>query len=307
MKMPLSIVAFLVVVVTVPEVAIAEEASDASELHETDEQEADIYELDRDDDEPEEHMPARDELTPDQLNKLHAKMDADANGKLSLDEMLQFSSETQKAAAAKEGNGFMAEIDSDKDGKASWEEMQTHMHPSDEDVEHEEDAAQRNLYKTSDQKKFKAADGDGDGLLDERELVAFFYPEIDGKVLQVAAQHTLEEKDHDNDGLLTFDEFMGRPVVGQSNSDAAEGGPDEWDEQTFKFLDKDGSGKLDLKELFAWESGHVGIGRTMESFLKLADADSDQHVTVEELHAAHEKEEHDARFHFMSMVEHHEL
>jgi len=80
----------------------------------------------------------------------------------------------------------------------------------------------------------------------------------------------------------------------------------EESEQMFKKLDKDGSGKLDVKELLLFESGHFYTVDAMEKFMQLADTDGDQHVTVAEFHSAH-KEEDEASFHFMEMAQHHEL
>jgi len=214
------------------------------------------------------------EATPEQLHKLHAKMDADANGKLSLDEIMHFSHETRLLKVAREALGWMHHMDSDKDGKLSLDEIVKSQGEEEGGLD-----------------KFKATDRNSDGFLDEKELSQVFHENVH----QTAAQKAVEDKDQDKDGLLTIDEFWGKTKRGKKEV------------QTFEKLDKDGSGKIDEKEMFFWESGHIRSLQAMEGFMKLADNNSDQHVTIEELHAVHGKEEHGTKYHFMEMIQHHEL
>jgi len=233
------------------------------------------------------------ETTPEQLHKLHAKMDADANGKLSLDEILHFYGETQRSSNAKEAPILMEEMDEDKNGKLSLEEIFKSYYGMDAD--HHE----IKQLKAREGDKFKAADKDSNGLLDEKEFAVFFNPDVHAKVVQVMAQHEMEDKDEDKDGFLTIDEFWGKLEGGDERG--------EHDVLTFNKIDKDGSGKIDKQELVFWESGHIQNLQDMESFIQLADTDSDHHVTIEELHAVHGKEENNAKEYFMEMVTHHEL
>jgi len=236
------------------------------------------------------------EVTPEQLHKLHAKMDADASGKLSLDEIVRFYHETQQSVAAKEAPGIMEEIDGDKDGKVSLDEITRDMHGADEDE------SSREQTDTREGEKFKVADSDNDGLLDEKELSAFFY-HGNHNILQITAEHRMQDQDEDKDGFLTIEELFGK----------IEGGPEAYGSslQTFKKLDKDGSGKIDVKELLPYESGHVHILQDIESFMNFADTNGDQHMTIEELHAAHgtpgDEEKRAVQYYFMEMVQHHEL
>merc|ERR1719195_125378 len=167
----------------------------------------------------------------------------------------------------------------------------------------EDDKDEASKRKAVEGEKFKAADADGDGLLSEVELPALFYPETHDGVLQIAAQSTLGQKDIDKDGLLTAKEFWeGDQVEGEEIAASEEETAD------FRKLDKDGSGKLDLEELKAWESGRFHTHQAMQSFFEKADTNNDLHLSAEELAAAHGIiSGSDAQYHFVEWAEHHEL
>merc|ERR1719356_1230463 len=61
------------------------------------------------------------------------------------------------------------------------------------------------------------------------------------------------------------------------------------DEKEFQKLDADHSGKLDVQELKAFESGRFHTEEAMRALFELADKDKDMHVTAEELGAAREQ------------------
>merc|ERR1712008_102276 len=225
------------------------------------------------------------EITPEQLLKLHAKMDSDANGKLSLDEILHFYRETRKSSADKQAAEIMLEVDGDEDGFFGKEEFKGYMFGG-------EEAQDNDQFRTVE--KFNVADADSNGELDVKELAVFFNPDVHHGVLRIDVQHTMDETDKDKDGFITAEEFM------QKNEGASE-------TDQFKRIDRDGSGKIDMDEMMSWESGHIHTLEELESFMQLADADADQHVTVEELHALHGNKKYRAPYYFGEMVYHHEL
>jgi len=235
--------------------------------------------------------------TQGQLRKLHPLIDADANGKLSLDEIMHFYRNTRKTSAAKEAPGIIKEFDGNKDGKVSLDELWKNMYgePDKDDIGDSDDIARREKYFAWEQDKFKVADADSSGFLDETEFLHFFHPDLHDDMGLVVAKQTMEERDEDKDGLLTLDEFWaGRGAHGT-------------DEDMFHKTDKDGSGKVDMNELLSWESGEVQVVKEMEGFMKLADTDGDQHVTSAELLATDGADENTAHLHFMEMIQHHEL
>jgi len=255
-------------------------------------------------------------LTPEQLQKLHGKIDADEDGKVSLSEAIKFSHNNRKTAALKEGQAIMQNMDGDKDGKVSLDELLKGMYGEEPPASNEEQKKELEFHKTRDGEQFEAADVDGDGLLDTDELSSFFYPELQESVLQIVVQRSLEEKDEDKDGLLTFDEFMAEKrraddeqlppgIAPEGDRDLKAPTSDEQDRRIFNKLDKDRSGQLDGEELLAWESARLHTADQMEMLMMSADTDKDFHVSVDELRKTYKNKE--VRQGWDEMAQHHEL
>jgi len=243
-----------------------------------------------------------DTFSPEQLQKLHDKMDADNNSKVSLDEIFQFSDKTSKAVAVTNSKTKLQDMDKDKDGKLNVTELLTGIQTA-EGVENDKFA----IVAALEREKFKVADGNKDKLLDELEVAAFFHPEIHDGMLEHMAENALNEKDKDGDDLLTMHELL---AAQDDEDEASSDGGEALDEdyvRTFKNLDKDGSGKLDIKELLEWESGRIHMKEAMQALMEIADTNKDKHVTVEEVVAAQDKDESSANYYFMDWIQHYEL
>lgn len=61
----------------------------------------------------------------------------------------------------------------------------------------------------ADKQVFKAADKNQDGVLDREEYKRYCNPEEYGDMLPVLIQNTLEEKDINKDGFISFEEYVG--------------------------------------------------------------------------------------------------
>lgn len=243
----------------------------------------------------------QDALTSEQMRSMHGKIDADKNGKISLAEIIAYSAHMRKTIAKKDIHTVIDEMDSDKDNKLSLPELLKDMEQWGE--EGEEDKAQAAKRKELETAKFRAADTDGNGLLDSDELPALFYPETHDGVLTMTAQATLKSKDTDGNGELTPKEFWeGDAVDGEDLAISEE------EQSDFSKLDLDNSGTLNLEELKAWESGGFHTEEAMKKLFELADKDSDMHVTADELDSARELiAGSDAQYHLMEWAEHSEL
>jgi len=243
----------------------------------------------------------QDALTSEQMRALHSHIDANKDGKVSMAEMLDYSNLMRRVIAKKDIHTVIDEMDADKDGKLSLEELLKDMEQWGEEGEEDRAAAaQRRELETE---KFHAADQDKDGLLNSEELPSLFYPETHDGVLEMTAAATLKAKDTDGDGLLTPKEFWeGDAIDGEDLAISDE------EQADFAKLDVDGSGKLNLQELKAWESGGFHTEEAMKKLFELADQDSDMMVTANELDAARELiAGSDAQYHLMEWAEHAEL
>lgn len=286
-----------------------EAASDEPPVDDESEEKEDGEEQEDGDDTPDEATPEVEiKATRAQLETLHAKIDADRNGKLSVDEILQLLHEVRKSVAVRSGKELFEGMDPDGDGKVSLDDLMKEMYGAEsyiDEIEDEKEKEKLILRKKSDESKFKAADGNNDGHLDELELAAFFAPELHDDVVQVATENLIAERDHSKDGALQFHEFA-ESMTSVGSDPALEDKEMAW----FTRMDKDEDGKVGVDELRPWHAGHIMTTEAIEGFMKVADSDNDGHLTLEELHTANDQtdEEHsDARSYFMEMVQHHEL
>jgi len=228
-------------------------------------------------------------LSADQMHGLHKKIDANGDGKVSMAELLAFSDSTRRQILEREVQAVLEEMDLDRDGKLSVQELVKDLDSwGGEDVkEDEHEAATMKELATA---KFGAADTSKDGLLDIHELPAIFYPETHEGVLDLTARQTLREKDGNGDGLLSLQEFWrGAPSDDALDQEGEELIVTDDEQEEFRKMDADHSGKLDLQELKAFESGRLHTEEAMKSLFELADRDKDMHVTAEELGAAREQ------------------
>eukprot|EP00421_Protoceratium_reticulatum_P008281 CAMPEP_0168371800 /NCGR_PEP_ID=MMETSP0228-20121227/7956_1 /TAXON_ID=133427 /ORGANISM="Protoceratium reticulatum, Strain CCCM 535 (=CCMP 1889)" /LENGTH=280 /DNA_ID=CAMNT_0008384695 /DNA_START=53 /DNA_END=895 /DNA_ORIENTATION=+ len=236
-------------------------------------------------------------LSPEKMKGMHEKIDVDNNGKVSMSEVMKFSEGMRWFVASRDAQAIMEDMDGDKDGKLSVPELLKDMDLwGDGSEAAKSEAAARREHELA---KFEAADEDKDGLLDEQELPALFYPEIHSGILEVTTKDTLRQKDADGDGRLTAQEFWEVPGTEGEDHSISEG-------EEFKGLDKDGNGFLDLEELKSWESGSFHTEEAMKKLFEVADKDGDLHVTAEELSEASEEiANSDAHFHLMQWAEEH--
>jgi Ca2+-binding EF-hand superfamily protein len=242
-----------------------------------------------------------DTLSAEQMQGMHAKIDSNQDGKVSMAEMLHFATKVRRAIAEKDVGTIMAEMDSDRDGKLSLEELLKDLESWGAEAEEGDNEPQ--VRKELETQKFKIADKNGDGFLDIEELPPVFYPETHDDILAVAAGHTHRRKDTDSNGQLSPREFWeGDGVDGQDIAISKE------EDADFKKLDKDGDGSLNVEELKFWESGAFHTQDAMQKLFDLADTDHDMHVTAEELVNAREGiAGTDAQYNLMEWAEHHEL
>lgn len=244
-------------------------------------------------------------MTTKQIHAVHAKIDANKDGKISLVEVMAFSKLMQHTVAKQDVHTFFEEMDTDKDGKVSLKELHADMSEWDGDDEGEDNLVEGAKSKALETAKFKAADKDGNGQLNEAELIGFIHPETHDGVLEIGAAATLKSKDTDGDGKLSVQEFHHRDVKDKDEHPITD---DEQEE--FKNVDKNNDGALNLQELKVWESGNHNIEQAMTKLLTTADGDGDKLVTAAELDTYFNLEkgkDADALEHFVEWNEHIEL
>jgi len=253
----------------------------------------------------------------EQMAGLFEKIDTNKDGKMSMPEIIAFWKVTRKGMLHKDKEPDMVWMDSDKDKKVSLEEFLKKEESEFLDVEPGADDARKKSFDELHAAKFKVADANADGFLDEHELPHALYGETHDEIIRLMAAHDLKLKDKDGDGKLDVTEFneLGEdPKVGDAGSmekDAkmAEGEAESEKElaEEFKKQDTDGDGKLNLEELVHWESGAFHITVDMQKLFEVCDADKDSHITLKELNDnLHGIDGSAASEHLNEWAEHHE-
>lgn len=243
-----------------------------------------------------------DSLSAEQLRRMHAKFDSNGDGRVSLQEVMDFSASMGKAIASKDIGAILEEIDTNKDGTLNLEEHMNDIH-NQADGGDEEEIKELEHRKGVEASKFKAADINGDGQLDKNELPALFYPETHEGVLSVTVSETMRQKDTNKDGKLTAKEFWESDQMDGDDADLS-----EEEKADFARLDTNGDGAIDEQELRAWESGRFHTEDAMKKLFDVADKDNDLHITGDELAQARDQiAASDAQYHLIEWAEHHEL
>lgn len=245
--------------------------------------------------------PALEMLSPDEMRSLHARIDSDKDGSVSLQEMLQLSGrlEEQKDPAHLSIN----ELDTSKDGKLSMEEvLQDNADVNDffgSSSYGEPREAELHLKKLV----FNIADKDTDGILTEGELDVFFSPSSVHKAL---TETSMTQRDKDVNQRLSILEFFTEPGSAYHVESEEELGKEDF--ESFRELDRDASGDLDLEELLVWESGQHSTKADLRQMVTDADVDQSGHVSLEEFLAARDQiKGTNAMFHLLEWHAHEEL
>jgi len=201
-------------------------------------------------------------LSDEQMKELHTLMDKNGDGQVTEEEVLQVNDEMRQAMTKREVQTFLEDLDANRDGTLSLAEVL-------QDVDGDADSADLQAYREAERKKFEASDKNHDGVLDRDELPAMFELSDDQNMEQ-STRALLQEKDRDGDGLLSMSEFV------TNDNDKAD----------FEMVDVDKNGVLSAQELKDWQSGRLHARQALKELFRVADANGDQKLTVEELAGA---------------------
>lgn len=256
------------------------------------------------------------QLTDEQLRQAHASIDANGDKEASKEELLNFveKHETEAALADLDIDEELKRKDSSADGRISLDE-----HLSDtlkgyelavQDNKNVDPKIAEEAQKALDQARqdetelFKAADGNGDGVLDKDELPALMSPGTHSKVLDVVVKTSIRDADTDKNGKLSFQEFResGLGDSGDEDDDRLDAAPKEKEkkpeqgqdneeddkeekdaQQLFSRLDVNSDGFVDSQELRALESGKIHQEDVVNNIVRDMDKDGDKHIDSDEL------------------------
>lgn len=215
------------------------------------------------------------EPTAKQLTGLHAKLDTDGDGVVSVHELMVFELDMHRRSYVNHSMAMASRIDTSHDGTVSLVEALS-------DMGFESGAKSEDSQREEETQKFMMADTNGDGVLEMTELPAFFYPSMHEGVLNVVVNSSMHEKDTNSDGRLTPGEFWGLDSSLANMSHGSNAFLD-YELDTFAKLDKDNDGTIDMHELREWDSGKFEAEADARELVKLADKNNDSVVDSQEL------------------------
>jgi len=249
-----------------------------------------------------------DDLSPDEskdkLGDIHGKIDNDSNGQVSLDELKKWMAKAQHRYAETDAKDNMENYDKDDDKKITFDEYKKGAYGflkesgelkdvfnPDEYPKFQKDHADNEYYAKSiakDERRYKAADKNGDSSLDADELAGFLHPETKEDMRHINAIETIEEMDKDGDNQISLDEFLAD--LSPDDIDANKSGDTpEWIQEEKKNFtevhDTNKDGKLDAEEVKRWifPAEEDYLDDEAQHLLKEADANNDGQLSKDEM------------------------
>ncbi|ALC38247.1 CG31650 [Drosophila busckii] len=197
-----------------------------------------------------------DTLTPEESKRrlaiLIKMMDLNKDEFIDRHELKAWILRSFKKLSEEEATDRFEEMDLDEDDNISWKEyLQDTYSMEDENfkkavIDFDSYEEEQKMIK-QDKEMFNAADGNKDGVLTLEEFILFQNPEEHPQMLPILLEHTMQDKDIDHDGKISFQEFIG---------DAAKNHDKDWliteKERFDKDYDQNSDGALTGEEVLSW-------------------------------------------------------
>lgn len=201
-----------------------------------------------------------DQLSPEEsqarLGRIVDRMDraGDGDGWVSLAELRSWIAHTQQRHIQDSVSAAWHTYDTDRDGRVGWEELRNATYgyyAPGEEFHDVEDAETYKKMLARDERRFRAADQDGDLRATREELTAFLHPEEFPHMRDVVVAETLEDLDKNKDGYIQVEEYIADLYSAEPGEEEPAWVQTERDQfRDFRDLNKDGH--LDGREVGHW-------------------------------------------------------
>ncbi|XP_073713353.1 reticulocalbin-3 isoform X2 [Misgurnus anguillicaudatus] len=198
-----------------------------------------------------------DQLSPEEskerLGKIVDRIDTDKDGFVSHAELHHWIKHRQRRYIEENVDKHWKDYDQNKDGKIAWTEYKntTYGFYMDEEFDDVEDKMSYKSMLTRDERRFKSADRDGDGIATREEFTAFLHPEEFDYMKDVVIQETIEDIDKNGDKKINLQEYIGDMYTPEDGENEPEWVATEKKHFT-EFRDTNKDGFLDANEVAQW-------------------------------------------------------
>ncbi|XP_006633280.2 calumenin-A isoform X2 [Lepisosteus oculatus] len=228
------------------------------------------------------------QLTPEEskerLGKVVDKIDEDKDGFVTTEEMRKWIKFAQKRWIYEDVDRQWKGHDLNEDGLISWEEYKNATYGYILDDPDPEDGFNYKQMMMRDERRFKAADQDGDMIANKEEFTAFLHPEEYDHMKDIVVLESMEDIDKNGDGFIDLEEYIGDMYSHDGDSQEPEWVKTER-EQFVEFRDKNKDGKMDKEETRDWilPSDYDHAEAEAKHLVYESDADKDGKLTREEI------------------------
>ncbi|XP_058627297.1 reticulocalbin-3 isoform X1 [Onychostoma macrolepis] len=231
-----------------------------------------------------------DQLSPEEskerLGKIVDRIDTDKDGFISHAELHHWIKHRQRRYIEENVDKHWKEYDQNKDGKIGWIEYKntTYGYYMDTEFDDVDDKASYKAMLTRDERRFKSADRDGDGVATREEFTAFLHPEEFDHMRDIVIQETIEDIDKNGDGKIDLQEYIGDMFTSENGEDEPDWVTTE-KKHFSEFRDMNKDGFLDASEVSHWilpgEVDHAD--NEARHLIHETDQDNDDKITKKEI------------------------
>ncbi|XP_077475246.1 reticulocalbin-3 isoform X1 [Stigmatopora argus] len=231
-----------------------------------------------------------DQLTPeeskDRLGKIVGRIDLDKDGFINHSELHYWIKHRQRRYIEENVNKHWDDYDKNQDDKIAWGEYKntTYGFYLGEEFDDIEDKDTYKSMLARDERRFKVADRDSDGIATREEFTAFLHPEEFDYMKDLVVQETIEDIDKNGDGKISLSEYIGDMYTPEEGENEP-----EWVQTEKKHFtdlrDTNKDGLMDFNEVSNWIlPGEVDHADNEASHLIHAtDTDKDAKITKKEI------------------------